>query len=262
MPRERRAALGDVGFGDMDKLDTRAMYGAHVRRATAELGDAGLRVAIGGEFDAFGVIERELLRFYGLAPDQYLIDVGCGSGRLTHQLAPFFRGRYLGTDLVPDLLEHAAVGAAGHDAWRFELVDAVRIPEHDDAADMVCFFSVLTHVLHEHAYLYLAEAKRVLKPGGRIVFSFLEFGVPAHWAVFAKTVADEREGRPHPINMFIDRAAIRAWATDLGLAVVDVRAGSDRFVPLPAPVTLDSGDVVSERASLGQSIAVLAKPAP
>jgi ubiquinone/menaquinone biosynthesis C-methylase UbiE len=64
------------------------------------------------------------------------------------------------------------------------------IPEKDGEADFVCFFSVLTHLLHEQGFVYLQEAKRVLKPGGKIVFSFLEFAVPDHWAVFEGTVND------------------------------------------------------------------------
>jgi SAM-dependent methyltransferase len=124
---------------------------------------------------------------------------------------------------------------------------------------MVCFFSVLTHLLHEQSYLYLEEAKRVLKPDGRIVFSFLEFRMAFHWSVFASTVDDARR-QEHPLNVFVEREAIQAWAAHLGLAVLDVRDGDEAFVPLSRPVTLDSGQVLSERGNLGQSICVLGRP--
>ena len=68
--------------------------------------------------------------------------------------------------------------------WRFEVGTGLEIPEAADRADMVCFFSVFTHLLHEQSYVYLRDAKRVLKSGGRIVFSFLEFSMPSHWSVF------------------------------------------------------------------------------
>ena len=39
---------------------------------------------------------------------------------------------------------------------------------------MILAFSVFTHLLHEESFIYLEDFKRVLKPGGSVVFSFLE----------------------------------------------------------------------------------------
>ena len=245
----------------MDKLDLKAAYEGLVEHSKAFYDrDDALRYAIGGQFEAFGIVERELLRFYGLQPDDYLIDVGCGSGRLAKPLAEYLTGPYLGTDIVAELVEYArALAARPH--WRFEVVDRIAIPEQDGRAGMVCFFSVFTHLLHEQTYMYLEEAKRVLKPGGRIVFSFLEFAVPAHWAVFEGTLQDARDQHVHPLNVFIERPAIEVWAEHLGLRVDDVRSGSETFVPLPHPLRLDDGTVLEGTGNLGQSICVLSKPA-
>jgi SAM-dependent methyltransferase len=139
-------------------------------------------------------------------------------------------------------------------------VSGFTIPEQDGAADMVCFFSVFTHLLHEQTYLYLEEARRVLRPGGRVVFSFLEFCIDGHWAVFSATVEDMRANRHHPLNIFFDRDAIRAWTAHLGFQVVDIRDGSERFVPLSEPLTLDNGDKMEGFGNLGQSICVLQVP--
>ena len=59
-------------------------------------------LAIGGQFEACGIIEREILIQYGLRPDDYVVDVGCGSGRLAKPLADYLRGPYLGIDVVPE----------------------------------------------------------------------------------------------------------------------------------------------------------------
>lgn len=245
----------------MDKLDLKAAYEGLVEHSKAHYDrDHALRYAIGGQFEAFGIVERELLRFYGLQPEHYLIDVGCGSGRLAKPLAGYLTGPYLGTDIVAELVEYACALAARPD-WRFEVVDRITIPEAGGRADMVCFFSVFTHLLHEQTYIYLEEAKRVLRPGGRIVFSFLEFAIPAHWAVFEGTLDDARGSRVHPLNVFFERPAIEAWAAHLGLRVDDVRSGSESFVPLPHPLRLDDGSVLEGTGSLGQSICVLSRPA-
>lgn len=243
------------------KLDISGAYRRWVQQAQSGRSRAGaMKFAIGAQFEAYGQIEADMLRFYGLRDQSTLIGVGCGSGRLAIPLSKTHQGSYLGTDIVPDLLEFARESCSRPD-WRFEVVDDLRIPAADQSADMVCFFSVFTHLLHEQSYLYMEEAKRVLKPDGRIVFSFLEFRMPFHWSVFASTVDGARNRDEHPLNMFIDRDAIHAWALHLGLAILDVRDGDEVFVPLSRPVTLENGQVLSERGNLGQSICALGRPA-
>jgi ubiquinone/menaquinone biosynthesis C-methylase UbiE len=206
--------------------------------------DEAMSLAVGGDFDTIGKIECAILTHYGLKSTDYLIDVGCGSGRLAKPLAAYLMGRYLGIDLVPDLVEYARKVTARPD-WRFEVIDHIEIPEAEGQADMVCFFSVFTHLLHEQSYWYLEEAKRVLKPDGRIVFSFLEFVESSHWQVFMNTVNEERSGGIHPLNVFLDRQSIGIWARYLGLKVVHLRGALD---PIPP------------EKPLGQSICVLSFP--
>ncbi len=218
-----------------------------------------LRAAIGGEFVAFGIVEREMLAHYGLRPEHSLVDVGCGAGRLSAALRDTHRGAYLGTDVVPALLREARAAAARPD-WRFAKTAGAAIPAAPGSVDFVCFFSVFTHLLHEQTYLYLEAAREALRPGGRIVLSFLEYREASHWNVFAATVENARANRRPTLNTFVSREALAAWAEHLGLRVVEVRDGSDRFVPLPHPVTLESGAVMEGFGCLGQSICVLEKP--
>lgn len=149
--------------------------------------DEAMSLAVGGSFERTGNIELALLQHFGLRSDSYLIDVGCGSGRLAKPLTSYLSGHYSGFDIVTDLVDYART-ISGRPDWRFGVVDHIQIPEPDGCADMVCFFSVLTHLLHEQSYWYLEEAIRVLKPGGKIVVSFLDFDEPAHWPVFLYTL--------------------------------------------------------------------------
>ena len=166
--------------------------------------------AVGGYFDEFSQLMLKILIEAGLKPEHYLIDVGCGSGRLTKSVASYLTDRYLGTDVVPALLANAQ--KYGKPGWRFEEAAAIAIPEKDNVADVVCFFSVLTHLLHEDSFRYLRDAKRVLKPGGRIVFSFLEFRVYATRTVFRQMVERRDTGRERVVDQFVGRDAIEAWA--------------------------------------------------
>jgi SAM-dependent methyltransferase len=242
----------------MRKLNFRESYNAWVQSRKEEQSlDHAMQQAIGGQFDAFGILERELLIQSGLRKDDYLIDVGCGSGRLTKPLTQYLSGKYLGTDIVPDLVDYARNLVARPD-WRFEVVQDLYIPEEDDTADMVAFFSVFTHLLHEQSFVYLREAKRVLKPAGKIVFSFLEFAIPSHWAVFEFNINDINGD--HPLNMFMSRDAITAWAGHLDLEIETILDGDQPNIPLPHPVTMDDGTVVRDNGVLGQSVCVLVKP--
>jgi SAM-dependent methyltransferase len=162
----------------------------------------------------------------------------------------------LGTDIVPELVSYARKLVDRPD-WRFQLVKGNDIPEDDAQADVVCFFSVFTHLSHEDSYRYLREAKRVLKPGGKIVFSFLEFRIPCHWEVFASSA--KNGAGSHPLNTFLSRDAIQAFADHLDLRVELIEDGDKPFVPLSHPVTLDSGAVMAQLGNLGQSICVLTR---
>ena len=59
---------------------------------------------------------------------------------------------------------------------QFRVVGDLRIPAPRDSADVVCFFSVMTHLRHEHSYIYLRAARRVVKPTGRIVLAATPIG--------------------------------------------------------------------------------------
>jgi SAM-dependent methyltransferase len=165
----------------------------------------------------------------------------------------------LGTDVVRELLDYARQGCPP--AWQFSLVEDIRIPFPDNCADWACFYSVFTHLLHEETYCYLLEARRVVKPGGRIVFSFLEY---AHnWEIFKSTADVILAGRANVhLNTFIGRDAIEAWTRHLGMTIVDIRAATDPFVTLSRPIVYDDGTRVEGMAALGQSVCVVANDKP
>ena len=214
-----------------------------------------MSLAVGGEFEAVGKLERALLVQYGLMPEHTVIDVGCGSGRLAFQLREYLTGKYIGMDVVPDLFGYAERICQRPD-WKFYEAPGVTIPEPDNSADFICFFSVFTHLLHDESFLYLKDAQRVLKPGGKIVFSFLEFRILSHWAVFENYVED-----PDPdkiLVQFLSRDAIEAWAEHIGLRVIDMHDGDKPHIKLSEVVRGEDGTEMRDLGMLGQSVCVLA----
>jgi ubiquinone/menaquinone biosynthesis C-methylase UbiE len=219
-------------------------------------GDAALEAAVGGDFVTVGKLEFALLQGLGLGPGQLVVDVGCGSGRLAVHLSTIPTLRYIGTDIVGELLAHAEKLTRRAD-WKFILTDGVKIPCADDSADFVCFFSVFTHLTHEDSYRYLSEARRALKPGGRVVFSFLEFHIYSHWSVFETSLAHGGIGQH--LNQFMSRDAIASWAHHLNMTVDQIHDGDKPHIEIAEDLTWHDGRVMSGKGCLGQSVAVLVK---
>jgi SAM-dependent methyltransferase len=218
--------------------------------------EKAMSLAVGGEFEAVGLLEYFLLLQHGLQKNHTVIDVGCGSGRLAFQLREYLDGLYIGIDVVPELFRYAEKISVRPD-WRFYEAPGLRIPESDNSADFICFFSVFTHLLHEESFRYLEDARRVLKLNGKIIISFLEFLIPSHWDPFQSTLADTRPDKV--LTQFVSRDAIEAWATHLNLSIVGLYDGDKPHINLSKVVTWDSGVEMKEKGTLGQSVCVLTK---
>jgi ubiquinone/menaquinone biosynthesis C-methylase UbiE len=109
-------------------------------------------------------------RVAALSPGAVL-ETAAGSGVVTRALAPRLRAdaRYVVTDLNQPMLDYAATrqGSDGRIEWR--QADALALPFDDASFDVVCCqFGAMFFPERVAGY---AEARRVLKPGGRFVFS-------------------------------------------------------------------------------------------
>lgn len=218
--------------------------------------EEAMSLAVGGDFEAVGQLEYDLLLQYGLEGNHCVIDVGCGSGRLAFQLRKYLEGTYIGIDIVQELFKYAEMKCSRSD-WRFYEAPGLSIPEPNDYADFICFFSVFTHLLHEESYKYLKEAARVLKPKGKIIFSFLEFKIPSHWWIFEQVLTDTRPDKV--LNQFLSRDAIESWVKHLELNIVDIHDGDKPHIKLNDIVKWDDGREMIGEGNLGQSVCVLTK---
>ncbi|HEX2851830.1 MAG TPA: class I SAM-dependent methyltransferase, partial [Opitutaceae bacterium] len=178
--------------------------------------------------------------------------------RLASQLAHIPGLSYVGTDVVPQLLEHARE-ICGRPDWKFLLTDGLTVPSDDNRADFVCFFSVFTHLRHEQSFRYLQEARRALRPGGLIVFSFLEFKIHPHWAVFENMVTEAHKPE-NPLNQFMDRDGLAMFARYLNVEIKNVWDGATPHIPVEGEVQWDDGRVQAGMGDLGHSICVMQKP--
>ncbi|MBV6631801.1 MAG: class I SAM-dependent methyltransferase [Alphaproteobacteria bacterium] len=232
-------------------------YVSHLKSATDE--KTAMALAIGGQFEGFGQIQLDLLRMFGLKDGISFVDLACGSGRTASAIAKHHEVEYLGVDVVPDLIAYAAKITPEH--FRFVISENFDIDAPDNSVDLISAFSLFTHLQHEETYLYLEEVARVLKPGGRIVFSFLEFSMLSHWNVFTVTKDQAKANTRTHLNVFIERPVLELWAEHLGLTIHQIVPGNEEAIMLSAPAKLDDGTVLKESAAFGQTVCVLEKPA-
>jgi ubiquinone/menaquinone biosynthesis C-methylase UbiE/Co/Zn/Cd efflux system component len=139
--------------------------------------DVSLWLRARGRMSAF---RREQLDLARVAPGEDVVDVGCGTGTLA--LAAKRRvgdGRVCGVDPSPERVTRARAkaGRAGLDV-EFEQAPAQHLPFADASFDVVLCTLVLHELPREHHARAIAEMRRVLRPGGRVLL--VDMGGPQH----------------------------------------------------------------------------------
>jgi len=116
---------------------------------------------------------QEIPRTLRLTPSSYVLEIGCGSGRYTLQVAATMGCRVVGLDTNAQGIETANQVAAARNLAsqvQFEICDAAkRLPFSDSTFDAAFANDVLCHVPGRPSVL--REIFRVLKCGGRTLFS-------------------------------------------------------------------------------------------
>ncbi len=119
-----------------------------------------------------------VLALAALERGEHVLDVGCGDGNYTGPAAAL-AGFAVGLDSSRSMLAAARARLANVPDTAWVAGDATRLPFRDGSFDVVLIITVLCFASHPEAAL--AEAFRVVRPGGRVVVG--ELGRWSSWAL-------------------------------------------------------------------------------
>lgn len=141
-------------------------------------------IQIGKEFRGY------LIELANLQPNNRILDVGCGIGRMAIPLTDYIStdGEYFGIEIVKNGIEWCQTYiSTKYNNFHFQHIDVYnkhynpdgkvlakdfRFPFDDKSFDIVFLTSVFTHMLPSDLDKYMSEISRVLKAGGRCLITF------------------------------------------------------------------------------------------
>jgi ubiquinone/menaquinone biosynthesis C-methylase UbiE len=162
-----------------------------------------------------------------LKPGMDVLDVGCGPGNLTVDLAAeVLPGRVVGIDNAPDIIERARTSWTGA-AATFEVADVYHLDYPDRSFDVVHAHQVLQHLPDPVAAL--VEMGRVARPGGLVAARDSDYKAmtwyPANpgldrWLDLYERIARANRGEPNAARHLL------AWAHRAGFTDVTSSAST------------------------------------
>lgn len=212
---------------------------------------------VGGGFEWQGALYVAFFRDRaGLRPDDAVLDVGCGVGRMAGPLAGYLSesARYEGFDIIArGIVWCRRHITPRHPNFRFQVADVYnsfynprgrqraadyRFPYPDGTFDFAFATSLFTHMVPPDAENYLSQMARVLKPGGTAVNTFFllddetEAAIEAgrtnpHFRHRADGFRTVSQARPETAIAY-PAGWVRRLHDEAGLAVEDVVLGSWR----------------------------------
>ena len=179
-----------------------------------------------------------------LQPDDQVLELGCGVGRIGRELAPQCRSWH-GVDIAANMLTVAKQRTSHLSNVAFQHLDRTSLSMFADASfDKAYAVAVLIHLDKEDVFLYLREVARILRPGGLVYVDTWNLAHAVGWQrwmleveqwagtdqVGRKDVARNQFCVPQEIQLYVQRAGLTealCLADSPWIQMIAVKPGMD-----------------------------------
>ena len=203
-----------------DRRPPRAAYKEVWNEVSEDLDSAKISVAGYTDEEEFEVVaghtRRTLERLVGVNDDDVILEIGCGVGRVGKVLAPVCQ-RWIGTDVSENMLGHAADRLAEFDNVELVATSGWDLkPIESGSIDVVYCTVVFMHLDEWERYNYVLEARRILRPGGRLYIDNFNLLSDQGWEFFLSAKDDHhpldrppnisKSSTPEELRTYLERA--------------------------------------------------------
>ena len=157
-----------------------------------------------------------LLKTVGVDKDDVVLEIGCGVARMAPVLAPICK-KWIGTDVSENMLKYAQQRTIHLPNVEFVPIDGWDLhPISDQSVDLVYCTVVFMHIDEWERYNYICEAKRILRPGGRLYVDNFNLRSDEGWKIFMQSLLDfhpmkrpphiSKSSTPDELQIYFERA--------------------------------------------------------
>ena len=162
-----------------------------------------------------------------LEPGMTVLDLGSGPGFDCFIAADQVgeTGRVIGVDMTPEMIARARAAAADRPNVEFRLGELAHLPVADASVDVI-MSNCVVNLTPDKAQVF-REARRVLRPGGRLAISDV-----VRIADFPPAMADSADSLCSCISGAATEAELRGWLAEAGFTDIRVAIedGSAEFI--------------------------------
>ncbi len=180
-----------------------------------------------GAYQHAGKQTYDMLRAsVGVNADDVILEIGAGVGRVGAVLAPICK-EWIGVDVSENMVQHMQRRLRGYRNVRAIATSGFDLaPIASSSVDMAYCTVVFMHLDEWERYSYVAEAFRVLKPGGRFVVDNVNLLGDDGWAMFESHRATPPRKRVPHLSKTSTPEELHAYFSRAGFSDITQVAGS------------------------------------
>jgi ubiquinone/menaquinone biosynthesis C-methylase UbiE len=227
-PHKGQATLGTLRIRRQETTTARGNYGGVWDESGVSGSLVNARISVAGNADpeeyarSGEATAGDIVEHASVTTNDTVLEIGCGTGRIGIKLAPRC-GHWIGSDVSQNMLRHAQDTLRLQTNVSFVHLNGTDLHGIADQSVNVAYCSgVFMHLDEWDRYRYVVEARRVLKPGGRLYIDNFNLRSAEGWALFEDLYQLEPAARPPNISRSSTPEELLTYAERAGFTDIRV----------------------------------------